>query len=136
MVLPSLYQPWCRSHPYDARIANLRKAWSSPRFHRPRPWRSRKESEAIKRLVWRWFSHSGPGTTKESGRTVARHLGVSHTYVQKLCRQFARDPREMQARDRRKGRSVQAMLNELADGQKCTQDMRERGELRSSRSAK
>lgn len=134
--MPSRYQPWCRSDPYDARIANLRKARSSPRYHRPRPWRSRQETEAIKRLVWRWYSHSGPGATKESGRAVARHLGVSHTYVQKLFRLFARDPRDMQERDRYEGREVEAMLKELAYGQECTQDMRERGELRLSRRAK
>ena len=128
--MPSRYKPWCRSDPYDARIANLRKARSSPRFHPPRPWRSRQESDAIKRLVWRWYSHNGPGATKESGRAVARHLGVSHTYIQKLCREFDIDPSEMQERDRYEGREVEVMLKELECAHRCTQEMRERGELR------
>jgi len=134
--MPSLYQPWCRADPYDARIRNLVKARRSPRWHPPRPWRSRQETDAIKRFVWRWYTHTGAGTTRESGRVVARHLGVSHTYIQKLCRQFANDPSQMQERDRYEGRAVEAMLKELAYGRQCTQDMRERGELRSSRSAK
>jgi hypothetical protein len=133
--MPSLYQPWCRADPYDARIRNLMKARKSPRWHPPRPWRSRQETDAIKRLVWRWYTHTGPGTTRESGRVVARHLGVSHTYIQKLCRQFAIDPSQMQERDRYEGRAVEAMLKELAYGLQCTQDMRERGELRFVRGA-
>jgi hypothetical protein len=103
------------------------KARKSPRWHPPRPWRSRQETDAIKRLVWRWYTHTGPGTTRESGRVVARHLGVSHTYIQKLCRQFANDPSQMQERDRYEGRSVEAMLKELEYGRQCTQDMGERG---------
>ena len=93
-AMASPYQLWRGSDPYDARLANLQKALSSPRYHQPRPWRSRQETNAIKRLVWLWFSHNGPGATKESGRALTRYLGVSHTYVQKLSRKFARDPRE------------------------------------------
>jgi hypothetical protein len=61
---------------------------------------------------------------------------VSHTYVQKLARKFARDPRAMQERDRYEGRCLRPMLDELAYGKECTRDMRERGELRPSHRAK
>ena len=51
----------------------------------PRPWRSPRESRLIRRLVWRWYKRKGPHC---SGRELARHLGVSHTCVQKLLREF------------------------------------------------
>lgn len=43
----------------------------------------------IRRLVWQWLNYCGP---KWSARAVARQLGVSHTYIQKLARYFAGDP--------------------------------------------
>lgn len=43
----------------------------------------------IRRLVWQWLSYPGP---KWSARAVGRRLGVSHTYIQKLVREFAEDP--------------------------------------------
>src|SRR5215472_16799389 len=50
--MPSPYQPWCRYDPYHARIKNLAKAQSSPRWHPPRPWRTKDESYMIRRYAF------------------------------------------------------------------------------------
>jgi len=71
----------------EASRRNLEKARARGRA--PRPWRSTQETRIIKRLVWQWLTYRGPG--KWSGRTVAAWLGVSHTYVQKLVREFLAD---------------------------------------------
>jgi hypothetical protein len=73
-------------------LAKARAAWSHP----PRPWRSAHESRVIKRLVWQWFNSQEPRNRKWSGRAVAKWLGVTHTYIQKLAQQFTADPTEMQ----------------------------------------
>src|SRR5262245_15963998 len=75
----------------EASLRNFAKARA--RWHPHRPGRSPAETRIIKRLTWQWFTHCGP--EKCSARTVARWLGVSHTYVQKLVREFARDPSRM-----------------------------------------
>ena len=46
----------------------------------------------IRRYVFQWFTGRG---RKPSGRAWARALGVSHTWLQKLVRQFQEDPNEM-----------------------------------------
>ena len=51
-----MYQPWCRSDPYDARMANLERARRSPRYRPPRPWRSKDEGYMIRRYVFWWFT--------------------------------------------------------------------------------
>lgn len=71
---------------------NLQKANACRRF--PLPWRSTQETRVIKLLVWQWFNCREP--RKWSARAVARWLGVSHTYIQKLIRSFTTDPSEMQ----------------------------------------
>src|SRR5215831_17522484 len=91
--MPSIYQPWCRDYPYDARMKNLAKARSSPRYHPPRPWRSEQESEMIRRFTFQWLTCRD--SNKPSGRSWARQLGVSHTWLQKLVREFQRNPDEM-----------------------------------------
>ena len=76
----------------EASLRNLEKAraaWSHP----PRPWRNLRESRVIEQLTWQWFNAGEPG--KWSGRAVARWLGVSHTYVQKLVRKFGVNPDRM-----------------------------------------
>src|SRR5262245_9887866 len=65
---------------------NLEKARA--RWRAPRPWRCDAETQLIKRIVWRWCSDGRP---RWSGRQLARLLAVSHTYVRKLAREFARD---------------------------------------------
>jgi hypothetical protein len=78
----------------EASLRNLQKAraaWS----HRPRPWRSFQESCLIERLAWQWFNAGE--TRKWSQRALARWLGVSHTYIQKLVRKFQAEPERMRS---------------------------------------
>jgi hypothetical protein len=108
----------------EASLRNLEKAraaWS----HRPRPWRSAEESRTIKRLVWQWFSYRGPD--KWSARAVGRLLGVSHTYIQKLMRQFTIDPSEMQ---KDALRHSAATFEHLSRAREETRTEKERGRLR------
>jgi hypothetical protein len=65
----------------DASRRNLQKARAR--------WRPPERSGGIKHLVWQWHISTAP---KESGRALARRLGVSHTYVCKLVRKFLREP--------------------------------------------
>jgi hypothetical protein len=113
----------------EAGIRNLDVAMKRGRWRRPRPWRSQAESDVIKRLVWLWFNHRGPGRTRESIHSLARALGVSRSYIQKLVKMFERDPSEMQREDRRRG---PANLTQLARGQDETRRQRERGLLRTN----
>ena len=91
--MPSILQPWCRDYPYDARVKNLAKALSSPRYHPPRPWRSKDEAYMIRRYAFWWWTCRD--SNKPSGRSWARQLGVSHTWLQRLVREFQRNPDEM-----------------------------------------
>lgn len=129
--MPSLYQEWCRDDPYDARMKNLAKARRSPRYHPPRPWRSKEESRIIRRFVWQWLTSRD--RNKPSARSWARQLGVSHAWVQKLVKQFRADPSEMQQEARRGGDPTLAQLTRARED---TRRMRERGELRSPRREK
>lgn len=129
--MPSLYQPWCRDDPYDARIKNLRKARSSPRYHPPRPWRSKEESHMIRRFVWQWFTCRD--RNKPSARDWARQLGISHVWLLKLVRKFIADPSEMQEEARLYGEPT---LAQLSGARECTREMKERGELRPTREEK
>ena len=74
---------------YESSIRNLIKAVNSPRWHRPRPWRSVEESEVIRRLVFWWFTARGD---RPSARAWARSLKISHTWMLKLIREFKADP--------------------------------------------
>jgi hypothetical protein len=65
----------------EASLRNLAIARS--RWRSPRPWRSRAESRLIRLYTWQWLLKRGPWC---SGRALARWLGVSHTYIQKLTR--------------------------------------------------
>jgi hypothetical protein len=67
-------------------LKNLEKARANGRP--PRPWRSRAESRAIRMIIWNWHLGHGP---RCSGRALARWLGVSHTYIQKLVQILSRD---------------------------------------------
>jgi len=112
---------------HEASLRNLKKAraaWSHP----PRPWRSAHESRVIKRLVWQWFNSKEP--EKWSGRAVAHWLGVTHTYIQKLVREFASDSSEMQRESRYYG---PVSFRELGKAQEETRQEKERGWLRSPR---
>jgi len=112
----------------EAALENLDKAMMN--WRRPRPWRSKEETHAIKRLVWLWFTCCGPGQTRESIHSVARVLGVSRSYIQKLIRAFEQDQTGMQQEDARRG---PAKIADLEHGRERTRRMRERGELRPPR---
>jgi hypothetical protein len=77
--------------------------------------------------VWQWFTYRGPG--KWPARAVARRLGVSHTYVQKLVRRFVADP----GRQQRGMVSELATFEQLSRAQEETRHQRERGWLRPPR---
>jgi len=123
--MPSILQAWCRDYPYDARMKNLAKARRSPRYHPRRPWRSEQESEMIRRFTFQWFTCRD--SNKPSGRSWARQLGVSHTWLQKLVREFQRNPDEMWRLQLAEG---DPKLTDLGDAQECSREMRQRGELR------
>jgi len=110
----------------EASRRNLEKA--KARWRPPRPWRSLQETRVIKRLVWQWFTYCGPG--KWSARAVARWLGVTHTYIQKLVREFERDPSVMQRQERLYG---SATLEHLSRTREETRRQKERGWLRPPR---
>lgn len=99
---------------------NLEKAKAN--WRKPRPWRSNQETRVIKRIVWQWFTNRGPG--KWPGRALARRLGGSHTYVQKLIREFRANPREpWLACD-------EATFRNLSEARAITRQERARGHLR------
>jgi hypothetical protein len=75
----------------ESSLKNLAKARA--RWRPPRPLRSEEEGQMIRRLVFWWFTSRNH--TKPSGRAWARELGVSHTWLQKLVREFTADPSEM-----------------------------------------
>ena len=112
----------------EASLRNLVKARA--KWRPPRPWRSAQESRVIKRLVWQWFRYSGPG--KWSVRTLGRRLGVSHTYIQKLVREFAVDPDKIERLVRN---SRLASFEQLRCAQEETSKQKERGWLRPLRGA-
>ena len=72
---------------YESSMRNLAKA--KARWRPPRPWRSVEESRIIRRLVYLWFTSRD---RRPSARAWARALGISHTWMQKLVRQFRADP--------------------------------------------
>jgi hypothetical protein len=79
----------------------------------------------IRRIVWQWFNSEQP--EKSSGRAVARWLGVSHTWIQKLLREFAGNPSRMQREERLHG---QATITQLSHARELTREQKERGWLR------
>jgi len=108
----------------EASLRNFAKARAN--WRPPRPWRSASESRVIKRLVWQWFDSKDP--RKWSGRAVARWLGVTHTYVQKLVHQFAIDPTKMRRECSSHNPATLERLNAARDE---TRKEKECGRLRS-----
>jgi len=107
---------------YEAAVDNLEKAMIN--WRPPRPCRSAEESEMIRRLVFWWFTACGE---KPSARAWARGLGISHTWMQKLIREFKANPN--------KGWELQAghgdpTLKELEYARERTEELRTRGEIR------
>jgi hypothetical protein len=108
---------------YESSMRNLERA--DQKFRPPRPWRSPQESQMIQRLVFWWFTCRD--ASRPSGRDWARQLGISHTWLQKLVRQFQADPSEMR---RLQGSRGDPRFADLARAREYTQQMRERYELR------
>jgi len=109
---------------YEASMENLAEARISPRYHPPRPWRSKEEQLMIRRLALQWWTCRG---SKPSCRAWAREkLGVSHVWLLRLFRKFEADPDEVQ----RLQAYGNPTLEELRRAKECTQRMRDRGELR------
>jgi len=106
---------------------NLQKAWA--KWRPPKPWRSKQETLVIKRIVWQWFNYRR--TDRWSGRKLARRLCVSHTYIQKLRRQFLTDPTEIQ-RQRAQALYGPATWDDLRRAQECTREQKMVGRLRYS----
>jgi hypothetical protein len=83
----------------------------------------------IRRFAFLWYTGRG---SKPSGRIWAKKLGISHTWLQKLVRQFQSDPAEMWRDVRLRGNPTCA---ELIRAQERTRQLKEKGELRGSRLA-
>jgi hypothetical protein len=122
--MPSMYKEEFRGDRYDASMQNLRKARASERYHFPRPWRSKEEGLMIRRFALQWYTCRD--RNKPSGRAWARALSISHTWLQKLVREFVANPdtvRRLQAH----GDPRSEQLNRA---QEYTRRMAQRRELR------
>jgi hypothetical protein len=106
----------------EASLRNLAKA--RLRWRPPRPWRSRSESRLIRDFAWHWHLGRGPWC---SGRALARWLGVSHTYVQKLARTLSRNEDDFLREVARHGVPTK---DALRDAREQSRQQRERGRLR------
>jgi hypothetical protein len=106
---------------YESSMRNLAKARA--RWRPPRPWRSGPEAQQIRRFAFQWFT----GGSKPSGRAWARALGISHTWLQKLIREFQADPSKMWRQQAAKG---DPKFADLIRAREYSRQMGERGELR------
>jgi hypothetical protein len=104
---------------------NLEKARAN--WRPPRPWRSRSESRLIRSFVWHWHLGRGPWC---SGRALARWLGVSHTYIQKLTQTLSRNENDFLHEVARYGIPT---TDELRRAREQSRQQRERGLLRRQR---
>lgn len=111
---------------YESSVRNLIKAMEN--WRRPRPWRSKEESRMIRRFIYLW--HTCRDRNKPSGRSWARQLGISHTWLQRLIRRFQEDPDEVQREMIRYGDPTLSQLNRARES---TRQMRDRGQLRPRR---
>jgi hypothetical protein len=107
----------------ESSLLNLQKA--REKWRPPRPWRSSQESLMVRRCVFQWFTCRD--RSRPSGRAWARRLGISHTWLQKIVREFKADPTKMLRLQRTKG---DPKFAEFSRGQEYSRQMRERGELR------
>jgi hypothetical protein len=110
----------------ESSLRNLEKARA--KWRPPRPWRSSQESQMIRRFVFQWFTSRD--RNRPSGRAWARGLGISHTWLQKLVREFKADPTKMWRLQRAKS---DPKFAEFSRGQEYCRQMTERGELRGGR---
>jgi len=108
---------------YESSMRNLARARAVGKP--PRPLRSSQESLMIRRLAFQWFTCRD--RSRPSGRAWARGLGISHTWLQKLIRQFRANPNEMWRLQRLKG---DPRFEDLSRAREYSRQMGERGELR------
>ena len=109
----------------EASLRNLARARAN--WRPPRPWRSRSESRLIRSFVWHWCLGRGPWC---SGRALARWLGVSHTYVQRLTRTLSRNENDFLREVARYGIPT---VEGLISAREESRQQRERGLLRTQR---
>jgi DNA-binding transcriptional regulator YhcF (GntR family) len=111
----------------EASRRNLEKARA--RWRPPRPWRSYQESRLIRQLIWQEWSlaQKHPQYRLPSSRALARELGVSHTWVQRLLRKAKGNPDKLQKQLRGHGF---AKIDDLRAAQQKSREMAVRGELR------
>jgi hypothetical protein len=107
----------------QARLINIQKARAARR-RAPLPWRSGIESRLIEQLVWQWWQSPAP---RWPAYRVARLLGVSHTWVNKLAKRFKSDPARFR---RRHAPFSPATLEKLQRAREETLWRRQRGWLR------
>jgi hypothetical protein len=84
----------------------------------------------IRRYAFQWHTSRD---TKPSGRKWAKELGISHTWLQKLVREFLSDPSKML---RLQTVSGDPRFVELTRAKRHSAEMEARGELRVGRKAK
>lgn len=110
-------------------MRNLRKARARQKElgAYPRPWRSKEDGRMVRRFVWWWLTSRDPN--KPSGSAWGKQLGISHTWLQKLVREFTADPSKV----RRLQANGDPTTAQLSRAREYTQRMRARGELRSPR---
>jgi hypothetical protein len=111
---------------YESSMRNLQRARAH--WRRPRPWRSELESKAIRRFVLEWVSFRPE--CRPPGRAWARMLGISHTWLQKLAREFRNDRKTAYLMNRFSWRMPHA--HALLCGRGETNRMRRAGLLRST----
>jgi hypothetical protein len=114
---------------YESSLRNLARARASRHWHAPRPWRSKEESELIRRFVWLWFTCRD--RSRPSARSWAKQLGISHTWIQRIVKRFVRKPDEMH----RIGARGEPQYSDLLRARERTEYMRVCGQLRPSRRA-
>jgi hypothetical protein len=107
----------------QARLINIHKARAARR-RAPLPWRSGLESRVIEQLVWQWWLSPAP---RWPALRVARLLGVSHTWVNKLAKRFQSDPDRFR---RRHAPFAPATLEKLERARQETAWHRDHGRLR------
>lgn len=107
----------------ESRLINIQKARAARR-RLPLPWRSGRESQVIEQLVWQWWRSPQP---RWPALRVARLLGVSHTWVNKLAKRFRSDPDRFR---RRYAPFAPATLDKLLRARQETAWHREHGRLR------
>lgn len=119
----SMLNPFSQN--FGRRLDNLKL--SRHRYHLPL-WRAPSESDLLRRLVLQWEHKRQKYGFAECGkRALARKLGCSQTWVQKLCREYRQAPERLQRIVLRKG---MASFEQLLGAQEQTRQMRERGQLR------